>query len=46
MRRYMLLLPALAIAVGTSAAQQPPAQPTGAAGQQPAVTFRTETNFV
>jgi VWFA-related protein len=45
MRRYLILLPAVLICAGTSAAQQPPAQPDGA-GQQPAVTFRTETNFV
>src|SRR5687767_7851907 len=45
MRRYLLLLPALLFYAGTPAAQQPPAQPADA-GQQPAVTFRTETNFV
>ncbi|MDQ5840117.1 MAG: hypothetical protein M3537_02970, partial [Chloroflexota bacterium] len=45
MRRYLLLLPAVLLCAGTSAAQQPPAQPAGT-GQQPAVTFRTETNFV
>jgi VWFA-related protein len=50
MRRGVMLLPALAWAAVISA-QQPPAQPRdagqpGAAGQQPAVTFRTETNFV
>jgi VWFA-related protein len=45
MRRYLLLLPALLICAGAPAAQQPPAPPADA-GQQPAVTFRTETNFV
>ena len=50
MRRHLLLLPIALISagiVGVSivAAQQPPAQPAGA-GQEPAVTFRTESNFV
>jgi len=50
MRRYLLLLPIALITtgivgVGIVGAQQPPAQPAGA-GQQPSVTFRTETNFV
>ncbi|MSO83062.1 MAG: VWA domain-containing protein [Acidobacteria bacterium] len=45
MRRYLLPLPAALLCAGLVAAQQPPAQPTGA-GQEPAVTFRAETNFV
>lgn len=45
MRRYLRLLAAVLLGAGTPAAQQPPAQPADA-GQQPAVTFRTETNFV
>ena len=45
MRRYLLLLPAALLGAGVMAAQQPPAQPTDA-GQQPAVTFRTDINFV
>jgi VWFA-related protein len=43
-RRALLLLSAVLVAAGVVAAQQPASQP--AAGQQPAVTFRTETNFV
>ena len=45
MRRYLLLLPIALISAGIVGAQQPPAQPADA-GQEPAVTFRTETNFV
>ena len=50
MRRYLLLLPIALISAGIPGAgivgaQQPPAQPADA-GQEPAVTFRTETNFV
>ena len=45
MRRYLLLLPAALLCAGVVTAQQPPAQPTDA-GQQPAVTFRAEIDFV
>ena len=45
MRRYLLLLPIALISAGIVGAQQPPAQPADAS-QEPAVTFRTETNFV
>lgn len=45
MRRYLILLSAALLCAGIVTAQQPPAQPTDA-GQQPAVTFRTEINFV
>ena len=43
--RYLLLLPATLLGAAIVSAQQAPPQPA-AAGQQPAVTFRTETNFV
>ena len=50
MRQHLLLLPitlisAGIIGAGIVVAQQPPAQPADA-GQEPAVTFRTEINFV
>ena len=50
MRRHLLLLPITLISAGIVGAgivgaQQPPAQPADA-GQEPAVTFRTEINFV
>ena len=50
MRRCLLLFPIALISAGILGAgivgaQQPPAQPADA-GQEPAVTFRTETNFV
>src|SRR5688500_3185575 len=51
MRRYALVLAAALLGAAIVSAQQTPAQqgavgPQGGAGQQPAVTFRTETNFV
>jgi VWFA-related protein len=45
LRRYALVLPASLLGAAIVVAQQAPAQQAGA-GQQPAVTFRTETNFV
>src|SRR5512132_3773636 len=44
-RRYLYVLPAALLGAAIVSAQQAPSQ-TGATGQQPAVTFRTETNFV
>ena len=55
MRPYISVLPAALVAVAIVSAQQPATQQGSAsqsgatqsgAGQQPAVTFRTETNFV
>ena len=43
MTKYALVLPVVFGAAMVSAQQAPPQEP---AGQQPAVTFRTETNFV
>src|SRR5688572_27084817 len=44
MRRYTFVVLAALLGAVVVSAQQPPAQQ--GAGQQPAVTFRTETNFV
>jgi VWFA-related protein len=48
MRRNLLLFLTLGLGAATLAAEQQPApqQPQPAAGQQPSVTFRAETNFV
>ncbi len=52
MRRYAFVLPAAFLGAAIVSAQQAPPPPQGSAGQQngagqqPAVTFRTETNFV
>jgi VWFA-related protein len=42
--RYLFVLPAAILGAAVVSAQQAP--PQRSAGQQPAVTFRTETNFV
>jgi VWFA-related protein len=46
MRRYLLLLPLALIGAGIVGAGMVVAQQPTGAGQEPAVTFRTETNFV
>jgi VWFA-related protein len=46
MRRNLLLLLTVLLGAVTVAAQQQPAPPPAQIGQQPAVTFRAETNFV